>query len=82
MKRLFGSIRFKIIVLAILAGLTFQFAFSAKKTQGCERCVYPTGGICVACDTVTFGYNQCYPIQSTCSCEVRTACGPFAGFEE
>lgn len=82
MKRLFGSIRFKIVVLAVLIGLTFQFTFAAKETKGCERCVFPTGGICVACATATFGANSCWPIQETCSCNLGSAaCGPHGGIE-
>ena len=79
MKRLFGSIRLKVVVLAVLIGLTFQFALVAKETKGCERCVYPTGGICSGCIDSTFGGNWCWPIQENCSCTMGGGCGPLGG---
>lgn len=70
MKRLFGSIRFKIVVLAILVGLTFQAGLTANETKACEDCVFPTGGICVGCLSGEGPWDTCRPVQAECACYV------------
>ena len=44
MKKIFGSLRLKIMILALLVGLTFQMGWSVNRTEACLTCVDLTGG--------------------------------------
>lgn len=75
MKKIFGSLRWKVIILALLVGLTFQIGWNTENAAACEECVPLTGGLCVGCDpNATVGHVSCVPNQDTCSCEVSGAC--------
>lgn len=73
MMRMLKSIRFKVVVLAILAVLTYHTSVNTGQANAvrCEKCVYPTGGICVACMETQSGEEgivPCTPDQDTCKC--------------
>lgn len=82
MRIIVRSLRLKILVLMVLAGLTFHIAFNADSTEACTECVALTGGLCVGCDeSATSGHDSCTPDQTTCSCTVSGTCstGPGGG---
>jgi len=70
MKRVFGSLKIKIFVLAVLVGLTFQLGWNINETKACEKCVELTGGLCVGCMEDASGSPSCMPMQETCSCNI------------
>jgi hypothetical protein len=75
MKRYFDR---KLVIVALLVLLnsyvmvTRTTNVSANGELDCEVCVYPTGGICVACDRAPNGVwaqTGCWPRQEICECE-------------
>jgi hypothetical protein len=74
MFRILHNLRVKVLVLFILVGLTIHFGWQLEAATACEKCVFPTGGLCVACSQYgnvgETGYNSCIPDQATCSCTV------------
>lgn len=63
--------RIRLLILATLIATTFGLATGSGTAVACQKCVFPTGGICVACmATGGEGYRSCTPDQSTCSCTV------------
>lgn len=82
MKKLLKSLRFKVIALTMLLGLTFQIGWNANETEACVECVSLTGGLCVGCATTSTGHDSCTPSQDSCSCMVSGTCktdGPAPG---
>jgi hypothetical protein len=70
MKKVIGSLRLKVLILAVLVGLTFQMSWSGNEIEACERCVPLTGGLCVGCADDPSGSPRCTPIQESCDCSV------------
>lgn len=74
MKKIFGSLRIKALILAVLLGLTFQAGWNVNETEACVECVTLTGGLCVGCATSSSGHSDCTPYQESCSCMVSGTC--------
>lgn len=74
MKKLFGSLRFKAVILTLLLGLTFQIGWNVNETEACVECVTLTGGLCVGCASASAGHDSCTPSQESCSCTVSGTC--------
>ena len=70
MKKILGSLRLKVLILAVLVGLTFQMSWSVNETEACERCVALSGGLCVGCQSSQSGSPYCTALQESCSCNV------------
>ena len=68
------ALRIKTLVLILLVTVTVNFGWQTEATKACQKCVYPTSGLCVACapsyQPFGAGHNSCVPNQSTCSCMV------------
>lgn len=64
--------RIRILILIALVAASVSLATGPKTAIACEKCVFPTGGICVGCldSGGGDGYNSCVPDQSTCTCQV------------
>lgn len=65
--------RTRLLILAALVSLTVGFAAEPGAAVACQKCVFPTGGICVGCMAAGSdedGYGSCSPNQSTCTCTV------------
>lgn len=81
MKKIFGNLKVKVLILVALLGLTFHLGWNVSKTKACQRCVTLTGGLCVGCQagyTNIVGYRDCEAIQETCSCNVSGSnCGKY-----
>lgn len=85
MKTSIKHLRVKLASLTLLILLVAQFGTEANTVSACQECVFPTGGICVACSVASeSGYVNCEPDQSSCSCRVSGgSCsgGGHGGFE-
>ncbi len=61
--------RVRLLILAALIATAFGLASGQGTAVACQKCVFPTGGICVGCvPTSGRGFKNCSPDQSTCSC--------------
>lgn len=67
-----GYLRIRVLILAALVAVSVGLAAEPQAAVACEKCVFPTGGICVGCleGGGGSGYNSCVPDQSTCTCTV------------
>jgi len=73
MTRLIKSLKVRSVLLAVLVGSCVLMTWGTRQTNaeeaGCMHCVFPTGGICVACERwLNSGYNVCVAYQETCQC--------------
>jgi hypothetical protein len=71
--KIFRNLSFKVVLLTVLLGLTYQAALTTNKSRAdvCENCVFPTGGICVGCAASNpgeSGNTGCWPVQEWCDC--------------
>ncbi|MCA1565652.1 MAG: hypothetical protein LC803_08430 [Acidobacteria bacterium] len=63
--------RTRLMILVALIAIAVSFATESRSAVACQQCVFPTGGICVACAAASGnGYSSCTPDQSTCTCTV------------
>ncbi|HEU4595319.1 MAG TPA: hypothetical protein VFS10_09270 [Pyrinomonadaceae bacterium] len=65
--------RIRLLILFALVSIAVGFAAEPGAAVACEKCVFPTGGICVGClvaDEGEEGYRTCTAHQSTCTCTV------------
>ena len=71
------DLRLRLAALLALIVLSVLLGGSPTAVTACETCVFPTGGICVACSTENGGsFNRCSPNQDDCSCTVSGgSCG-------
>lgn len=81
MRKILGSLKLRVLVLAVLIGLTFQLGWSSGNTKACERCVALSGGLCVGCQSSSSGSPSCTAIQETCSCNVTPGTCRIGGLE-
>lgn len=81
MRKILGSLKLRVFVLAVLVGLTFQLGWSSSITEACEKCVQLSGALCVGCQESPFGYPVCTPIQETCTCNVTPGSCRIGGIE-
>ena len=71
MKTSVKFLKTRLALLAFLIVLAAHFGTQPNSASACETCVFPTGGICVACAQATdYGFQNCTAIQETCSCNV------------
>lgn len=62
--------RTRVLILVALIAVSVGLATEPEAAVACEKCVFPTGGICVGCLASGEGYSSCVPDQSTCTCTV------------
>ncbi len=71
MKKILKSLKLRVMLLAMLIGITLQLGLSTDSlSASCENCVVLSGGLCVGCVESPGGFPSCIPIQETCSCHV------------